>query len=148
MEVVVWVHYFNWTLSLVTPRRSSNEIVSLRRVGYTVYNKWADKSDKGCWSDRILPLYLKVTVRLLFTEKMTASGFNIFSNTPMVSHPTSPVTWKPADRFSCNRITQLHWLYTFCDTNMEFARSYDVGKILAQINEKIPKLVRWKLFEI
>jgi len=31
---------------------------------------------------------------------------------------------------------------------MEFARSYDVGKILAQINEKIPKLVRWKLFEI
>jgi hypothetical protein len=43
LEVVVWVNYFNWPMSLVTPRRSSNELVSLRRVGYTVYNTRADK---------------------------------------------------------------------------------------------------------
>jgi len=31
-------------MSLVTSRRSSNELVSLCRVGYTVYNnKWTDK---------------------------------------------------------------------------------------------------------
>ena len=38
-------------------------------------------------------------------------------------------------------ITQLHLLYMFCDTNMEFARCYEVGKILAQIDVKIRKVV-------
>jgi hypothetical protein len=94
-------------MSLVTPRRSSNEHVSMRRVGYTVY------SDRGYWSDRILPLYLIVTARSLFTEKMAFSGFNIFSNTLMVSHPISPVTYKPTDRFSCNWIRTSH-SYTDC----------------------------------
>ena len=56
---------------------------------------------------------LTVTARLLFTEKMAVGGFNIFSNTLMVSHPTNPVTYKPTDRFSCNWIRTSH-SYTYC----------------------------------
>ena len=84
-----------------------------------------------------------MTARLLFTEKMEVSGFNIFSNTPMLSHPASPVTCKQTYFHATDmNITQLHRLYMFNDINMEFARSYDVGKIIAQINVKIWKLVR------
>jgi len=54
-----------------------------------------------------------VIASLLFTEKMAVSGFNIFSNTSMVSQPNGPVTYKPTDRFSCDWIWTSH-SYTDC----------------------------------